>query len=97
MNFYPGKRQSVKLNPVKLSKLERERHQGAAHDLIARLEKRLATVQPKRNTPDAFVAERVGACKKQLESGLRDGDLMQLNLELAALFYRSNNADKRKY
>ncbi len=83
---------------MKLSKLERERHHGAATDLIARLEQRLAAVPPgrQRSAQDALVAERVGRCKEQLEAGLKDRELMQLNLELADLFYRSNNAEKRR-
>lgn len=89
---------SLKLSPMKLSKLERERHHGAAVDLIARLEQRLASGPPaKHKSPqDVFVAERVGQCKQQLAAGLKDRELMQLNLELADLFYRSNNADKRR-
>lgn len=87
----------MKLNPRKLNKHERERHHGAATELIERLERRLALAQPlKRSAHEAFVAERVGACRRKLEAGLRDGELMQLNLELADLFYRSNIADKRK-
>lgn len=83
---------------MKLSKLERERHHGAAAELIERLEQRLASLPPTRqkNAQDAVVAERLGFCKRQLADGLRDRELMQLNLELADLFYRSNNADKRK-
>lgn len=88
----------MKLNPKRLNKHERERHQGAATELIERLEHRLAAGQlaKHKNAHERLLAERVGACRKQLEAGLRDSDLMRLNLELADLFYRSNNADKRK-
>ncbi len=83
---------------MKLSKMQREQHRGAATDLIERLERRLTTVPPAklRNPHEKVLAERVGACKQQLGHDLRDRDLVQLNLELADIFYRSNNADKRK-
>lgn len=83
---------------MKLSKMQREQHRGAAADLIERLERRLTTVPPAklRNPHEKFLAERVGACKQRLGHDLRDHDLVQLNLELADIFYRSNNADKRK-
>jgi len=83
---------------MKLSKVQREQHRGAAYGLIERLERRLTTGHPARprDPHDLLLAERVGACKERLARGLRDRDLLRLNLELADLFYRSNNADKRR-
>ena len=81
---------------MKLSKLQRERHRGAALELIERLERRLSGSAPtKLRGPQAGLAERVGAFRQRLGGSLRDRDLVQLNLELSELFYRSNNADKR--
>lgn len=80
---------------MKLSSIQREKHRNAAKELIERLEHRLASTPPVKPHESRFV-ERVGACKQQLNHSLRDGDLINLNLELAELFYRSNNADKRK-
>ena len=80
---------------MKLNKDQREKHRDAARELIARLEHRLVAAPPAK--PHEFrLSERVGACKQQLGHRLRDGELVSLNLELAELFYRSNNADKRK-
>ncbi len=79
---------------MKLSKLQREKHRDAAKELIARLEHRLVSAPPAK--PHDRLSERVGVCKQQLGHNLRDGELIKLNLELAELFYRSNNADKRK-
>lgn len=82
---------------MKLSKSQREQHRGAATNLVERLERRLtAVLLTKRRPHEQFLAERVGACKKRLEDDLRDRDLLRINLELADLFYYSNNADKRK-
>ena len=81
---------------MKLSKVQRERHRGAALELIERLEGRLAGSAPtKLRGPQAGLAEQVGAFRRRLGGSLRDQDLVQLNLELSELFYRSNNADKR--
>ena len=80
---------------MKLSKLQREKHRDAAKGLIERLEHRLVSAPPAK--PHEFrLSERVGACRQQLGHTLRDGELVRLNLELAELFYRSNNAEKRK-
>ena len=78
---------------MRLSKLQREKHRDAARELIERLEHRLTSAPPK---PYDKLSERVGACKQQLSHRLRDGELVSLNLELAELFYRSNNAEKRR-
>ena len=80
---------------MKLSKLQREKHRDAARELIERLEHRLISAPPAK-PHEHRLFERVGACKQQLSHSLRDGELVKLNLELAELFYRSNNADKRK-
>ena len=80
---------------MKLSKLQREKHRDAARELIERLERCLVSAPPAKPHEHRLV-ERVGACKQKLSHSLRDGDLVKLNLELAELFYRSNNADKRK-
>lgn len=82
---------------MKLSKVQRERHRGAALSLIERLEHRLTASAPSkiRGLHTAGLAERVGLYRQQLGRPLRDKDLIQLNLELSELFYRSNNADKR--
>lgn len=79
---------------MKLNKLQRERHRDAAKELIERLEHRFISAPPTK--PQDRLSERVGACKQQLGHNLRDSELVRLNLELAELFYRSNNADKRK-
>lgn len=81
---------------MKLSKIQREQHRGAARELIERLERRLGDNPPIKAPMHERLTERLGACKQQLGSGLRDRDLVALNLELADLFYRSNNADKRR-
>lgn len=83
---------------MRLSKGQREQHRGAAYGLIERLERRLSAGHPARpgNPYDLMLAERVGVCRERLARGLRDHDLLRLNLELADLFYRSNNADKRR-
>ena len=83
---------------MKLSKAQREQHRSAARDLIERLERRLNGAQPAklRNPHDKVLVERVGACKEQLGSNLPDRELMKLNQDLADIFYRSNNADKRR-
>ena len=82
---------------MKLSKSQREQHRGAARELIERLERRLNDRPPaKARTNEKMLAERIGVCKQQLSEGLHDRDLVRLNLELADLFYRSNNADKRR-
>jgi hypothetical protein len=83
---------------MKLSKAQRESHRHAARELIERLERRLSDAQPAkaRNPHDKLLVERIGACKQRLGHELRDRDLMTLNLELADIFYRSSNADKRK-
>ncbi len=83
---------------MKLNKKQREQHRGAASELIERLERRLASAQPikHKNAQEMLVAERLGRCKAQLAASLRDRDLMRINLELADIFYRSNNADKRR-
>lgn len=81
---------------MRLSKLQRERHKGAALELIERLEHRLTAPPSKgRSLQTVGLAERVGLYRQRLGLNLRDEDLMQLNLELSDLFYRSNNADKR--
>lgn len=79
---------------MKLNKVQRQQHKDAAKGLIERLEHRLTTAPPAK--PNDRLSERVGACKRQLGQNLRDGDLVKLNLELAEIFYRSNNAEKRK-
>ncbi len=84
----------MKLAFMKLNKLQREKHRDAAKELIERLEHRLIIASPAK--PNAGLSERVGACKEQLDHRLRDAELVKLNLELAELFYKSNNADKRK-
>ena len=81
---------------MKLSKVQREQHRGAARELIERLEHRLSDNPPTKAHAYDLLTERLGAYKRQLGSGLRDRDLLELNLELADLFYRSNNADKRR-
>ncbi len=81
---------------MKLSKMQREQHQGAARELIERLERRLCDRPPGKTHLNETLLERVGACKQQLGGGLRDRELLKLNLELADIFYRSNNADKRR-
>lgn len=82
---------------MKLSKMQREQHRGAARDLIERLERRLNDRPPaKAHSNEKILVERVGACKQQLSNTLCDRDLLELNLELADLFYRSRNADTRK-
>ena len=82
---------------MKFSKLQRERHKGAALELIERLEHRSTAAAPGkgRGLQPAGLAERVGLYRQRLGHNLRDKDLLQLNLELSDLFYRSNNADKR--
>ena len=81
---------------MKLSKLQRERHKGAALEMLERLEHRLTASAPgKSHSPQTGLAERVGLYRQRLGHNLRDKDLLQLNLELSDLFYRSNNADKR--
>ena len=79
---------------MKLNKAQREKHRDAARELIARLEHRLVSASPAK--PNGGLSERVGACKQQLDHRLRDRELVKLNLELAELFYKNNNADKRK-
>lgn len=81
---------------MKLNKMQREQHRGAARELIERLERRLCDHPPSKMHLSKTLLERVGACKQQLGSGLRDRELLKLNLELADIFYRSNNADKRR-
>ncbi len=81
---------------MKLSKMQREQHRGAARELIERLERRLCDHPPTKTHLNETLLERVDVCKQQLGSGLRDRELLKLNLELADIFYRSNNADKRK-
>lgn len=82
---------------MKLSRLQREQHRGAAAELITRLEHRLTAAQPGRGRPhDRLLAERLGVYKERLVRDPCDRDLMRINLELADLFYTSNNADKRK-
>ncbi len=88
---------------MKLSKVQREQHRGAAQELIARLETRLSAAPPLRNRAASGrhphegerIAECVGAYKTKLESNPRDGELLRINLELADLFYRTCNASKR--
>ncbi len=82
---------------MKLSKIQRESHQGAALAMLERLERRLTASAPgKSRVPQTIgLAERVGLYRQRLGHNLRDKDLLQLNLELSDLFYRSNNADKR--
>lgn len=82
---------------MKLSKLQRERHKGAALEMLERLERRVTDLAPGkgRGLQTAGLAERVGLYRQRLGHDLRDKDLLQLNLELSDLFYRSNNADKR--
>ncbi len=80
---------------MKLSKMQREQHRGAARDLVERLERRLSD-RPPAKAHTSELAQRLGACKQQLGDRLCDHDLLKLNLELADLFYRSNNADKRR-
>ena len=82
---------------MKFSKTQREQHQGAARELIERLERRLCDHPPSKTHLGETLLERVDVCKQQLgSSGLRDRELLKLNLELADIFYRSNNADKRR-
>ncbi len=81
---------------MKLSKMQREQHRGAARELIERLERRLCDHPPSKTHLSETLLERVDVCKQQLGSGLRDRELLKLNLELADIFYRSNNADKRR-
>ncbi len=83
---------------MKLNKLQRARHRDAAKELIERLESRFGSAPPTKpqDRLNDSLYERVGACKQQLAHTLCDGELVRLNLELAELFYRSNNADKRK-
>ena len=81
---------------MKLSKIQRERHKGAALEMLERLEHRLTAAAPGKNRGSQMgLAERVGLYRQRLGHSLRDKDLLQLNLELSDLFYRSNNADKR--
>ncbi len=81
---------------MKLSKVQRESHKGAALAMLERLEHRLTGSAPgKGRSPQTGFAERVGLYRQRLGHDLRDKDLLQLNLELSDLFYRSNNADKR--
>lgn len=82
---------------MKLSKIQRESHKGAALAMLERLEHRLTAAAPgKGRAPQTTgLAERVGLYRQRLGHNLRDKDLLQLNLELSDLFYRSNNADKR--
>ena len=82
---------------MKLSKIQRESHQGAALAMLERLERHLTAAAPGkgRGLQAVGFAERVGLYRQRLGHNLRDKDLLQLNLELSDLFYRSNNADKR--
>ena len=82
---------------MKLSKLQRESHKGAALAMLERLERRLTAAAPgkSRGPQTTGLAERVGLYRQRLGHSLRDKDLLQRNLELSDLFYRSNNADKR--
>lgn len=87
----------VRVQGVKLNKLQREQHKGAAAELIERLEHRLTAAQPGKGRPhDRLLAERLGTCKQRLVRNPCDRDLMHISLELADLFYNSNNADKRR-
>lgn len=82
---------------VKLNKSQRLQHLGAASDLIHKIERQLDAKQVnKPRSIDQKVAQRVDVVKQQLLERLPDKDLLELNQELAELFYRSNNVDKRR-
>lgn len=83
---------------MRLSKHQREQHKGAARDLIERIEDRLQpSARLKRcgaNDP-ASIAQKVSACKTRLHKGPKDKELVNINLELADLFYLTSNAARR--
>lgn len=83
---------------MRLSKHQREQHKGAAHDLIERIEDRLqpSTRQRRYGANDpASIAQKVDACKVRLHGNPKDKELVNINLELADLFYLTNNAARK--
>ena len=81
---------------MKLSKHQREQHRGAARDLIQRLEGRLAPLPARRYGANEGerIAEKVSFCKERLRRDPKDKELININMELADLFYLTSNAAK---
>ena len=81
---------------MRLSKRQREQHEGAARNLIHRIEDRLqpfAQKQPTSTNPER-ISEKINVCKERLRRSPKDKDLLDINLELADMFYLTNNATK---
>ena len=82
---------------MKLSKHQREQHRGAARDLIQRIEGRLQPLPGRRYGANEGerIAQKVSFCKERLQRNPKDKELLNINLELADLFYLTSNAVKR--
>ena len=81
---------------MRLSKRQREQHKGVAQDLILRIEDRLQPFAQKQRTstnPER-ISEKINICKERLRRSPKDKDLLDINLELADMFYLTNNATK---
>ena len=80
---------------MKLSKHQREQHRGAAYGLIQRIEG-LQPLQGRRYGADEGerIAQKVSFCKERLQRGPKDKELLNINMELADLFYLTSNAAK---
>ncbi len=81
---------------MKLSKHQREQHRGAAYGLIERIEGRLQPLPGRRYGANEGerIAQKVSSCKERLRRGPRDKELLNINMELADLFYLTSNAAK---